>query len=279
MSDFIGTKYKILGVNVDVMDQNLLTQTIKSKIQAKQKTVIFTPYSEFIYRATVDPRFLNTLNSADISLADGVFIQIASLYYETVNKTNSQLLNFIKIIFLCVGMVARRINRAIVFPQLLSGSTEVFTISDFAEKNNFSIGMIGGSQNVVYRAAQNLEKQYPELRISVKLAGRAFSVDDKKTLDEIDFKKPDILFVCYGAQKQEKWIYEFKDKINANVIIGLGGTFDYLSGKKKLQSAWWSDHGLNWLHRLISDPWRINRQTAIFKVMWKLAAEKTNPNE
>lgn len=267
-------KYKIIDVSIDVLTRAQFIEKIDTRIAESKKTIIFTPYSEFIYKAHIDETFRNILNSADINIADGVFVQIASLYYETVKKSSNSVINYIKILSLIIRMILRKIDRTIIFPELLSGSNEIKTLCKLAEEKNYSIYMIGGEQNVVYNAAQSLLKEFPGLKVVGKQVGKAFSSDDKKLLQDIKAKKPDMLFVCYGGQKQERWINYFKDQLNAKVIIGLGGTFDYVSGKRKLQSKWWSDRGLNWLHRLISEPVRWRRQIVIFKLLWILAKSK-----
>ena len=274
MTHKLGSKYNILGVDIDILTRELFLKQIKEKIIANHKVVVFTPYSEFIYSANTDEAFRLVLNSSDINIADGVFMQIASIYLESPKKSNIKIINFFKILTIIIKMILRKVDRAIVFPELLSGSNEIRSICAMAEKQNFSIYMIGGIQNVVYRAAQELKKEFPQLNIVGTQQGQAFSPDDKKLLLDIKDKRPNILVVCYGSQKQEKWINEYRNELNANLIIGMGGTFDYLSGKKKLQSKWWSDRGLNWLHRLISEPTRWKRQSVIFKLLWILAGVK-----
>lgn len=270
----LSQKYDVMGVNIDVLDRSKFTEIIERNIEKDQKTVIYTPYSEFIYRAQIDKSFKDILNSANINIADGVFIQIASLYYETMVKTRFTIINFIKLLFLILKMIARKVDRTIIFPELLSGSSEIKTISKLSQEKDYSVYLLGGMQNVVYVASQNLKSEFPNLNVVRKQVGRAFSADDKQIFKDIDEFNPDILLVCFGGQKQERWVYKYRDQLHAKIIICLGGTFDYVSGKKKLQSKWWSDRGLNWLHRLISEPMRWRRQIVIFKLLWLLAKEK-----
>ncbi|MEI7604262.1 MAG: WecB/TagA/CpsF family glycosyltransferase [bacterium] len=273
MSHFIDKKYNILGVEVDVLTKDAFLGKLKNSIDNNTKEVVFTPYSEFIYKACIDEDFKTILNSSDINIADGVFIQIASVYLETVKKSNVRIINYILILFLILKMILRKVDRSIIFPELLSGSTEVKSICKLAEENGYDIYLVGGSQNVAYVAAQNIRKEYPNIIISGIQSGSAFSADDKALLNKLNRAKPKILLLCYGAQKQEKWVYKYKLQIPANITICLGGTFDYLSGKRKLQSNWWSERGLNWLHRLITEPIRWKRQIVIFKLLWILAGK------
>ena len=279
MTNFLNEQYYILGVKMDVITREILLEKIDKAVENKKNLVIFTPYSEYIYRAQIEETFKNVLNAADLSTADGVFIQIASIYYESVKKTRSQVINYFKLLGLCIRMVTKHIDRGIVFPELLSGSAEVQSIAENAELMGHSVYLVGGAQNVVYVAAQKLKQKYPTLNIVGTQVGTAYSADDKYLFEDISVKKPDVLMVCYGSQKEERWVIEFKEKIHAKVIIGLGGTFDYVSEKRKLQSQWWSDHGLNWLHRLISEPVRWRRQIIIFRLLWILAGVTENKND
>ena len=271
MTQITKPKYNVLGVEVNILTRSMFLSIIKESISNNNKITIYTPYSEFIYKACLDRKFREILNSSDINIADGVFVQIVSIYNEYTNKSKYTIINFFKLIIIILKMILRKIDRTIIFPELLSGSNEVKNICNVAQENKFSIYLVGGSQNVVYKAAQNITKEFPNINILGLQSSRAYTADDQSLIDDINQKAPDILFLCYGGQKQERWIYDYKTQIHAKVIIGLGGTFDYLSGKKKLQSKWWSDRGLNWLHRLISEPTRLKRQYVIIKLLWILA--------
>jgi len=71
--------------------------------------------------------------------------------------------------------------------------------------------------------------------------------------------EPDLLFVGFGMPKQEYWIYKNAKKLNAKCVMAVGGTFDYVFGKAKVPPARWNELGLEWLWRLICQPWRIAR--------------------
>lgn len=93
---------------------------------------------------------------------------------------------------------------------------------------------------------------------------------NKEILDKINEFKPDVLLVAYGASKQEKWIWENKAKLKAKVIIGAGGTFDFLTGKSSLPPEWVNQIGLEWLWRLIHEPWRWRRQLSLVAFLFKV---------
>jgi N-acetylglucosaminyldiphosphoundecaprenol N-acetyl-beta-D-mannosaminyltransferase len=84
----------------------------------------------------------------------------------------------------------------------------------------------------------------------------------------------DILFVALGAPKQEFWINKNLDKIPVKVAIGVGGAFDYISGKTPRAPTFIRSVGLEWLFRLVVQPWRIKRQLALIEFIRLVVKEK-----
>ncbi len=118
-----------------------------------------------------------------------------------------------------------------------------------------TIGLLGGKDEVAEKCADCLRKKYPKLKISF--------------VSEEPGKIPatDILFVAFGAPKQEYWIAANLDKIPVRVVMAVGGSFDYISGAVPRAPFWIRKAGFEWLFRLITQPWRIKRQLALIKYM------------
>jgi N-acetylglucosaminyldiphosphoundecaprenol N-acetyl-beta-D-mannosaminyltransferase len=91
-------------------------------------------------------------------------------------------------------------------------------------------------------------------------------VFNQETASQIGSANSDILLVAYQPPKQELWIAENLGQLNAKVVIGLGGTFDYIAGKRDPAPEFMVKFGLEWLWRLITQPWRIKR-------MWRAIIE------
>ncbi len=123
-----------------------------------------------------------------------------------------------------------------------------------AEKG-FVVSFLGGREGVAERLIERLKKQYQS--ISVVSPG----------------SPADLLFVAFGAPKQERWIAQNLQKIPVNVVIGVGGAFDYFSGRVPRAPGWVRKLGFEWLFRLIIQPWRIRRQFALIKYLWLLTRE------
>ena len=82
---------------------------------------------------------------------------------------------------------------------------------------------------------------------------------EKEIIAEINELKPDLLLVGIGFPKQEKWIYDHIKELNVKLAIGVGGSFDVMSGNVKRAPQFFIDHGLEWFYRLITQPSRFVR--------------------
>ena len=113
-------------------------------------------------------------------------------------------------------------------------------------------------------AAQNLHSQY-----GANICGwhdGYFGEDEQAwIIGEINEKKPDILFVGLGAPRQEFWISENRSRLRVPLLIGVGGCFDVISGNLKRAPLFFQRMGLEWLWRLIKEPWRFGRMLALPK--------------
>ena len=152
-------------------------------------------------------------------------------------------------------------------PEKISGSDLVWDLAKLAADNNFSIFLLGGFEDTAKLAARKLDE------LVMKKHGRAFSLQDSNpnifwsgknpsdasVIDDINRATPDILLVAYGPIKQEVWIAKNLPKLNIKLAVGLGGTFDYLAGKRLQPPKTIRKIGLEWLWRLITQPYRAGR--------------------
>src|ERR1700682_5878123 len=93
--------------------------------------------------------------------------------------------------------------------------------------------------------------------------GSADSSSDAATLELIRAHGTQVLLVAFGAPKQELWIDRVKDQLEVSVAIGVGGAFDYLTGRVARAPVWMRRAGLEWLHRLVRQPWRARRMVVL----------------
>ena len=116
-----------------------------------------------------------------------------------------------------------------------------------------------------FEMAKKYDGAYDNGEVDIKNPQR-----NNEVVAKINKFKPDILLVAYGAPWQEKWISANLGELKAKVVMGVGGTFDYLTGRAKLPPRWMEKLGLEWLWRLILEPWRWRRQVNLVRFAWRV---------
>lgn len=222
------SKVKLLRMNITAeTEKRIIEYIIKGLGESHKKIFITTPNPEIICYALSSPRFEAIINTSDVALPDGIGIIKASQFLNLPIKSRITGVDFMK--SLC---------------EKLSKRTE-------------TVGLLGGKGGVAGKAAECLKKMYPGLRVI--FIGEEW--DELKMKD----KQIDVLFVAFGFPKQEEWIYKNLPHIRVKVAMGVGGAFDYIGGTvirapRRIQSI-----GLEWLFRLIIQPWRWKRQLALIR--------------
>lgn len=255
----------ILGVKVDKITLVQATDLAEGWLKGKNgKHYIVTPNPEFIMAAQKDSEFKDILNNADLAIPDGSRLGWAS-------RVISEEDIFKKILLFPLFLFP--IKQLIRF-DTVAGVDLMEALCKKASDYGFTTGFLGGKNGVAKKTAECLRKRYHKLKI--KYAEDGPGVD--KNGDQISTPKSnkyqklkvDILFVGFGAVKQEKWIVKNLDKLPAEVAMGVGGAFDYLSGNVRRAPGWVRVLGLEWLFRLILQPWRIKRQLQLFNFVFLL---------
>lgn len=245
-------KIDILGVQVDALHKDEFLDQINSYLIPSEKKLrlLATTYSEFIVAAQKDEEFRKILNSADINTADGIGILWAASFLNRKVPNKSSV--FFEFLVSAFETAFEQINIKDVIPEKISGADIIWNICELALRNDKSVFLLGGHGDV----ASPLKVRFPEL----KIAGREESnPSDEGLVDKINSSGADILLVAFDPVKQYKWLWENKDRLNVRLAAGLGGTFDYLTGKRKRAPQFFQRLGLEWLYRLITQPWRIKR--------------------
>ena len=212
-----------------------LEYLVEKSQKNEKKTFIVTVNPEIIMLAMKDAEYDRVLKSADLALADGVGVVWAG------------------------KMLGKMFKGRVHGVDLVDG------LSKEIAKKPITVGFLGGSENVAQSTADCLRVKYPELKVAFAL--EEWPMDGKNL-------KSDILFVAFGSPKQEKWIYEHMNEIDSRVFIGVGGAFDFISGKVMRAPVFIRSLGFEWLFRLIIQPWRIKRQFALVKFVLQVLREK-----
>lgn len=236
---------KILGLRVDKVTMDSALSEIETFLNSDGTKVIYTPNTEIVMAAKEDKELMRILNDGDLIIPDGI-----GLIYASKIKKNP-------------------------LPQRVTGFDVSMKMLELANEKGYSLFLLGGKEGVAKEAGENIVKKYPNIRIAgynngyFKGSHTGFPghEEEMQVVEKISKVKPDILFVGFGAPKQEMWINRYKERLNCKVIIGNGGTMDIISGKAKRAPAIWQKLGLEWFYRLIKEPSRIKRQMVLPKFM------------
>ncbi|MFA6271586.1 MAG: WecB/TagA/CpsF family glycosyltransferase [Patescibacteria group bacterium] len=225
-------KQEILGVQVSKINMREALDVVKQCVVFPRLNYIVTPNPEFIVRAQKDKIFRDILNNAVIALPDGFGLMLA----------------------------AKFLKRSL--DQRITGVDFIWHVAELAEQEEYSIYLYGAGKGIAKKTAEKLMTKYPHLKIVGAESGydKNGKMNDALFVEDIRKKSPDILLVALGAPKQEKWIVtHLPDFTGVKVAMGVGGAFDYISGSIKRAPEFIRKMGLEWLYRLIIQPWRIKR--------------------
>ena len=223
----------ILGVHVDKLNIPEAADKIFGMLSENRPHMIFTPNSEIIMLAYKDPEFCKVLNSADLLTADGIGVVYASKILK--NPINERAAGY---------DIACRVIEKIA-------------------KSGHRLFLFGGKPGVAETAKEKLEAAHPGINICGTRNGYFKPEEEEGIVAEINAANPDIVFVCLGAPAQEKWIARNSKKMNAKVFMGVGGSLDVIAGTAERAPEFWCNHGLEWLYRLLKQPSRFMRMTAL----------------
>jgi N-acetylglucosaminyldiphosphoundecaprenol N-acetyl-beta-D-mannosaminyltransferase len=235
----------ILGVRVDDVTYAEAVALLRRAIETRAPHVVTTPNPEFVILARRDAAFREVLNRASLNIPDGIGLVLAA------------------------RLAGDRLREHVQGTDLV---LKLAAVSAVAGDRWF---LLGGHGDVASRAALALQRQFPGLQLAGALSGSPLPEDDTTTRAAIQAHTPvDVILVAYGAPKQEAWLDRNLAALSIPVGIGVGGVFNYLSGDAARAPAWVRGLHFEWLHRLIRQPWRWRRQTAlpVFAVLAVVAA-------
>lgn len=212
----------ILGVRIDNLEKKEILEKIESFLTGNKPCQIATINPEFILTAQKDEEFRNILNSCDLNVADGIGIWFA---------------------FLCFG---KYLKTKIAGVDLMEGILQI------AEKNDKKVFLVAcsGGLSTWEEMRDAILKKYPRLQVSgANLSSNIIGYE----LPVVDCS---IILCSFGAPHQEKFLHSLKSRENGNIrlVMGVGGAFDFITGKLGRAPFWIRKIGLEWLFRLVQEP-------------------------
>jgi N-acetylglucosaminyldiphosphoundecaprenol N-acetyl-beta-D-mannosaminyltransferase len=250
-------KVKILKVKFDSITLSEATKKALDLANDKKQHYFTTPNPEILLEATNNNKFKKVLNKSSLNTPDGVGIIWAANYLHSVRNTNSF---FIKLAKWAYSLVTIPFTKKSILKERVTGADLVLEICKASSKKDNKIFLLGAAEGIAKETANILEAKFPGVKIVGKHSGTPNPADEKEIIKLINKARPNILFVAYGAPKQELWISRNLKSINSVKLAGgIGGTFDFIAGKLKRAPEWMQKLGLEWLYRLFQQPSRIKR--------------------
>ena len=135
-----------------------------------------------------------------------------------------------------------------------------------------SVFLFGAKPGVAEAAAEKLQKRFPGLIIAGTNNG--YFSGDAPIVSKINAAKPDLLLVCLGAPKQEKWMFSHTGELDVGLMIGAGGSLDVFAGTVERAPEKWQRAGLEWLYRLLKEPSRLGRMMKLPQFLFLVCAQR-----
>ncbi len=236
-------KSVILGVPFNTFTMNEAADYAVKLMSENGRHIICTPNPEIVMDAQRDRELMGILKSADMVTPDGVGIVWASKYSN------------------------KKLNERI------SGYDLVLNIFDRIKDTDKTVYFFGGAPHVADKAAEMMKKKYKGLKIVGVHNGYFDEKEERNIIADIKKQQPSLLLVGLGSPKQEKWIYSNLRLTGAKVAIGIGGSFDVMSGNLKRAPKIFQKLGLEWFYRLITQPTRFKRMLKLPKFVLKVRKE------
>lgn len=231
---------KILDISLDFASKEECLDVVSSYLAGVGKKYVVTPNPEMLVLAYSDEYFKKVLNLANLRIPDGVGLEIVAKLLKQAGNV-------------------KRVPGRKLFSDLLN----------LANEKKLRVYFLGSSKDVVEKLIKKVNTDYAGVKVKgnpgpqVDASGEPISQvnikSHKDILSDINKFEPDMLFVAFGAPKQEKWIAKNISKLNVKVAMGVGGTFDYFAGVKKLPPKWMETSGLEWLWRLLHEKGHLRR--------------------
>lgn len=235
-------KIKIFNINIDNVTMKEAIDKIDKIIKHRNKSYVVTPNVDHIVKLQKDEEFRRVYEDADLILADGMPLVVAS---KLLNKP-----------------IKEKVSGSDLFPELC----------ELAAEKNYKVFFLGAKEGVADLAAKNLVKKYSKLNVVGTYSPPfGFEKDEKennKIIDMINASKAEILFVGVGAPKQEKWIYNNKERLNVHISLAIGASFDFIAGNVKRAPIWMQKIGLEWFYRFLQEPKRMFKRYFVDDMMF-----------
>ena len=234
-------KFVLFGTPIDCVTLDEAVHRIEGLLDARVPAIVCTPDTTAIWRAQRDPHLRAVYERADLVTPDGTGIVWAGR--------------------LLGAPVRERVSGIDLVEKLFA-----------SRRAPLRVFLLGAAPGVAEQAARKLTERYPALRIVGTHHG--YFGEDDRVMDLINHAQPDVVLVGLGVPRQELWMLQNRPKLKASVLIGVGGCFDVWAGRLTRAPLRWQRLGLEWLYRVLQEPKRLSRVSAIPLFLGQIAFAK-----
>lgn len=236
-------KVSVLGVTFDNKTKEAFLKELMARIDHKKKSFVVTANPEIVMYAKKDPNYMSLIKEADYVIADGIGIIKGS----------------------------KMLGTPIV--ERVAGYDLMLALLEEANQQGSRVYLLGAKEDVLQSTVAKVKKLYPSINLVGSRNGY-FDFSDSAVIEAVQATQPDIVFVAIGYPKQEQWIHQYMRTASKGLLMGVGGSFDVLSGKSKRAPKIFIKLNIEWLYRLIKQPFRIKRMMALPRFLREVKNEK-----
>ena len=238
----------ILGVRIDNVTMQSTLAAIQGFMQEPRLHQIATANPEFVMKAQGDSHFQQVLDSAELCIPDGIGLLLA----------------------------ARWLRQPLT--ERVAGSELVYHLAEQCAQNKWPLFLLGAAEGIAAEAADILMQKYQGLNVVGTYSGSPAESENNDIVHRINQSQASVLYVAYGAPNQDKWIARNRGTLpHVRLAIGVGGSLDFITGKSVRAPQWVQKIGLEWLHRLIKEPWRWRRMLTLPLFCYRVLQTKNKP--
>jgi len=230
----------LFGVDVSKMGMRQTVEYLVEAVRRRRPTHVVTANPIMFMTGFEDERFMSMLRNADLVVPDGAGLVWA----------------------------ARRLGKPVA--ERVAGFDLVQELFRIGAKEGWSVYLLGTTQELIEAARDRILEKYPGIRIVGCRNGFFGPSEDDEVVRDISEAAPDLLLVGRATWTQDPWIAQHHQRLNVPVMIGVGGSFDVMSGQLKRAPRWMQKMGLEWFHRLLLQPSRWRRMLVLPKFALKV---------
>ncbi len=236
----------ILGLPVDALGTAQWLALVEAwlTLRPRRARQVCTMNPEFMMAARGDVNFRHILQRADLCVADGA------------------------------GLLWAARRRGMTLPGRITGADGVPLLAQRAASRGWRLFLLGAAPGVAERAAQALQTRFPGLQIAGTFSGSPAAEEEDDIVARVNASQADLLFVAWGAPRQDKWIARNLPRLQVGMAMGVGGTLDYLAGDVRRAPLWLRRRGLEWIFRLALQPWRLRRMLRLPRFVLAVLLER-----